>query len=136
MKMYSMFFFVICLNISAFIIAQSSMSSAGQELVWSPEQMAAVFNWQSFAVSLGIAGSVTGLLMVLTKQFMYASLALILWAISMLWKPLEWFVAGVPLMLNVLLPTELWYISAVIEGVFAMIFFFFIIEVATQRRIT
>lgn len=137
MKMYSIMFFMICMNVAAFILTQSGAAMTGSELTYNPESILATFNLDQMWVGLGIGGAAAGFLAFATHSLIFSTVALMMaWVIINVVPIVEWVVAGVPLMLGILLPAELWYISVSVRAFFAIIFFFFILEIMSQRRIT
>ncbi len=136
MKMYSFLVFFLCLNVAAFILNEAGFYTETSELVVSAEDISATFNWATLLTSLGVGGIVAGLVALLTRQYVYAAGALIVWAIGSMAPVIRWFFIGVPLMLGQLLPSGLEFVSTVTQAFFAVIFFMFIIELVAQRSIT
>ena len=135
MRTFSLFLFVICLNMSAFIINQSGMIVTSQLLYISPFDVSNQFNLILFA-GVGIGGAISGIIGLLTRQYVYAAGALLIWVIGIMLPILQWFLIGAPIILAALLPSELGFISYVVEAFFYFILFMFMVEVATQRQVT
>ena len=136
MKMYSVMLFVLCLNIAAFILNESAAFPTSQALSVNPSDVITQFNWTTLLTSLGTGGAVAGIVALLTRQYVYAAGALLIWSVGALSPLIRWFFIGAPLMLNALLPSELVFISIAVQAFFAIIFFMFIIEIVSQRQIT
>ena len=136
MKMYSLMLFVICLNISAFIIHESGALPTSRTFADSPSTIMSEFDWEDVLIGLGVSAG-AGTVMAFFFGFGAALLGgMICWAICSFFPVIQWFFIGAPLMLDALLPSELWFISVSIQAVFAVIFFMFIIELTSQRQIT
>lgn len=135
-KMYSFLFFFICLNVAAFIINEAAFLPESEELAVTPTDVMATFTWENLLLSLGVGGAIAGIVALLTRQYVYAVGALIIWAIGSLTPVIQWFFIGVPLLLNSVLPSEISFIGSVVQGLFAVVFFMFIIELTAQRQIT
>lgn len=135
MKVYSLMLFIICLNISAFILNSAQVLPVNRPLTWGITDLTATFSLTVFA-GLGIGGALIGVVGLITRTYVYAAGAILIWILGILLPIASWFLNGVPMMLTMLLPSELSYISSAITAVFMFIFFIFIVEIMTQRQIT
>lgn len=135
MKMYSLLFFIICLNMAAFILQQSGTSTVSKELYISPLDITNKFSLSVFG-ALAIGGGIIGVIALITRQYVFASVALLIWVIGLLLPITQWFLLGTPIILNVLLPPEVSYLSYVVTAFFAFAFFMFMLEIAAQRQIS
>lgn len=81
-------------------------------------------------------GTITGIISLITKQYVFASVALLLWVIGIMLNIAGSFVANLPLILGFIIPSELWFISTSLEALVGVILFVFFVEIATQRQIT
>jgi len=120
---------------AAFIINQSGALAVSQELYVSPFDVSNQFSLAVFGIT-AIGGGILGLIGLLTRQYTFASGAILIWVIGLMLPVTQWFLAGVPMILGVLLPTEISYLTYVVSAFFAFILFMFMAEIATQRQIT
>ena len=142
MKAVNLMFFIVCVNLAAFIIHQSGTLPASQELYASPQDVIATFNIAQFElninslwVSLGVSGIMAGIIAFVTKQYMVTGAALTIWALCAFVIPtVGWIFTGVPYMLQAM--GAPWYITETIKALFAFVFFIFMLEVTTQRSLT
>lgn len=135
MRAYSLMMFIICLNMSAFIISQSGSLTESQELYINPFDIQNQFSLTLFG-ALGVGGAILGLASLLTRQYVYAAGALLIWVIGIFLPIGQWFLVGTPIILSVLLPPEISYITHVITAFFAFTLFMFFAEIVSQRQIT
>ena len=135
MRAYSLMIFVVCLNMSAFILSQSGAMTSSQELYISPFDVQNQFSLGLFG-ALGVGGAILGLASLLTRQYVYAAGALLIWVIGIFLPIGQWILLGTPIILAALLPTEVAYISHVVTAFFALVLFMFLAEIVGQRQIT
>jgi hypothetical protein len=127
---------MLCLNISAFILHESGAFTGSRTYAETPGTIESMFSWSNLISSLGVAGGV-GAVIATIFGFSAAILgSLIIWALVSFAPVITWFFKGVPLMLEAMLPPELWFVRLGVEALFAVVFFMFIIEQAGQRQIT
>jgi len=133
--------FVVCLNMSAFILSQSGAMTSSQELyinpldIYNPETQTGQFSLVLFG-ALGVGGAILGLASLLTRQYVYAAGALLIWVIGIFLPIGQWLLLGTPIILAALLPAEVAYISHVVTAFFALVLFMFLAEIVGQRQIT
>jgi len=127
--------FVVCLNLAGFIIQQSGAFMVSKELYISPLDVTNQFGLTAFWALLAGAGAI-GVIGIIFRQNIFALGALLVWVVGVLLPVSQWFLIGTPVMLGVLLPTEVGYLSSVVSAFFAIIFFMFLIEIIGQRQIT
>jgi len=120
---------------SAFILSQSGAMTSSQELYISPFDVQNQFSLGLFG-ALGVGGAILGLASLLTRQYVYAAGALLIWVIGIFLPIGQWILLGTPIILGALLPTEVAYISHVVTAFFALILFMFLAEIVGQRQIT
>jgi len=120
---------------SAFIISQSGSLIQSQELYISPFDVQNQFSLTLFG-ALGVGGAILGLASLLTRQYVYAAGALLIWVIGIFLPIGQWFLVGTPIILAALLPAEISYITHVVTAFFAFTLFMFLAEIAGQRQIT
>jgi hypothetical protein len=135
MKVSSLMYAVIFLNLAAFSIHISGVFPVTRELWVNPTDITNTFNLTVFAV-LGAGGAVIGVLGALFHTYTFAAGAILLWVIGIIMPIAQWFIGGLPIMMAALLPAELAWFSVVVGAVFAMSFFLFIVEIAAGRQIT
>ena len=135
MRAYSLMIFVVCLNMSAFIINESGALVQSQTLYISPFDVQNQFSLGLFG-ALGVGGAILGLASLLTRQYVYAAGALLIWIIGIFLPIGQWLLLGTPIILAALLPAEVAYISHVVTAFFALVLFMFLAEIVGQRQIT
>jgi hypothetical protein len=127
--------FYICLNIAAYILNASGALMVSQELYINPLDISNRFSLTIF-VGLTVAGGLTGIIALITRQYVFASVALVIWAVGLLVPIGQWFLLGVPIIMNAIVPSELSYLTYAVSAFMAFIFFMFMMEILTQRQIT
>ena len=135
MRTYSLMVFYLCLNMAAYIINQSGAFIESQLLYINPFDVSNQFSLTVFGGLLA-GGAIIGVIALITRQYVYASVALVIWVIGLLLPVAQWFLLGTPIILAALLPSEISYLTYVVSAFFAFIFFMFMIEIASQRQIT
>ena len=127
--------FVVCLNMSAFILSQSGAMTSSQELYISPFDLSNQFSLTVFG-ALGVGGAILGLASLLTRQYVYAAGALLIWIVGVFLPIGQWFLLGAPIILGAILPPEVSYLTHVVTAFFALVLFMFLAEIVGQRQIT
>ena len=135
MKTYSLMFFIVCMNLAAFIIQQSEAIMGSQPLWINPFDIQNKFSLTIITAALLGGGAIT-IITMLFRPGIYAVGALLVWVVITLTPIAQWFLIGTPIILAALLPTELSFLTAVISAFFAISFFMFLIEIISQRQIT
>ena len=147
MKAYSVFVFLICLNISIYILgASNTLGVQYPKGYTNPESIPDLFKIENLNLTdiflLSGATIFTGLLMLFTKQYFWASVALLLWVVAILFKPIGWVVTGFPLMVGSVMEgvgvptaTALTF-QVALTAFYVFIMFMFLVEILTQRQIT
>jgi len=141
MKGYSLMFFIICLNIAAFILNTSGAIVESKELylspldIYDPTTGTGKFGLSLFFVLLAGAGAI-GIIGIIFQQNIFAIGALLVWVLGGLTPIIQWFLLGTPIILAQLLPGELSYLSVAIGAFFAVVFFMFLMEIVSQRQVT
>jgi len=141
MKGYSLMFFIICLNVAAFIINESGAIVESKELylspldIYDPTTGTGKFGLTLFFVLLAGAGAI-GIIGIIFQQNIFAIGALLVWVLGGLTPIIQWFLLGTPIILAQLLPGELSYLSVAIGAFFAVVFFMFLMEIVSQRQVT
>lgn len=133
-RLASFMYFIICINLAAWVINQSGFYPISQILWLNPNLIMERFALNVFA-GIAASGAITGIISLLTRTQVFASYALIIWVIGILLSLGLWFLGGLPTFLAFILPPELWYISSIIQAFCTVSFFFFFMEVASQRQI-
>jgi len=134
MKAFSVMVFLVCLNMSAFILNQSEAIPGTKELWINPFDVTNQFSLTVLgALTMGAIGG--GIIALIFRQNIFAIGALLVFVISTMIPIVQWFLLGTPLMLAALLPSELSYLSAVIGAFFAITFFMFLMSILGQRQI-
>jgi len=151
LKAYSLMVFYLCVNMAAYIINQSGAFIESQLLYINPFDVSNQFSLTVFG-GLLIGGGIIGVIALITRQYVYASVALVVWVIGLILPVAQWFLLGTPIVLNALIPVgtdgkpvllpveinDVWVsgFTLIIVAFFAFIFFMFMIEIASQRQIT
>ena len=148
MKPYSIIIFMICLNISCYLLVEMEVFSVSSypEGYTGPETIMETFKFGEISLTdiflLGTGGILAGIMMLITRQYVFASIALVIWVIGIVLKPVGWVIVGFPLMVNSLLlmsgvsSTLATALQLTISAFYFFIFFIFIIEIASQRQLT
>lgn len=154
MKWFRAFFFLVCLNMSFYVLAASQFYPVTIPGTYQP--LAGLANllqpgatnmtqlnlvtWLSVSLTpetllgMGIGGLLASVLAIFTRSYVFAVIILVLWCITMIAPVLQWAVGGVMLIMqaaNVPLPWQM-----VIDGLIFLIFFMGILEIAVQRPIS
>ena len=145
--------FVISLHLATFLLTASGFASvvlgsytSPQSMVVGPDSFFNIENLTVLAIGTTIVGAVfSGLLSIVTKNLAYGAIAILIWVVSMMWKPLGWVVNATPLFLeNIVLTIGGASPDAVIIAylvkwlstvLFVYIVFMFIIEIYTGRQL-
>lgn len=135
MKAYSLFVFVICLNLAAFVINESQATVTNTLLYINPFDVTNQFSLTIFG-ALGVGGALIGIAALLTRQYVYAAGALLIWVIGIMLPISQWILIGAPIIMSAILPSEISYLTYIVSAFFTLTLFFFLIEIATQRQIT
>jgi hypothetical protein len=133
--------FIFSLNFAALTLQQFGVLGTSVKLwigpldLFNPATNMGVFSLVVFGALAG-GGVLMGLAALITRQYVYAAGAILIWVVGILSGIGAWLLAGVPIMLNALLPVEVQWVSYVVVAFFALSFFMFLVEVASQRYIT
>jgi len=96
-----------------------------------------ISNQFSLTLFVGLSvGTIIGIAAILFRQYLNASVVLLIWAVGILAPIGQWFLLGVPIILNAIVPSELAYLTYAVSGFVTFIFFMFMMEILTQRQIT
>ena len=148
MKAYSVMLFLVCINISVYVLAFSDVFpvSGYPEGYTGPTSLTNLFKIENVDLTkIFVAGTGTillGLAALLTKQYVFASVAILIWIIGIFLTPIGWVITGFPLLTKSIAemagaPSEVALMFQTVTSAFyAFIFFVFIMEIAGQRQIT
>jgi hypothetical protein len=136
MKGYKILLFWICLNLAFSLLYYGGVFAIGR-LGTSPYDVIAQFNYNNL-LYVSVAGIGAGLIGLLLKQYVFAGGALLIWVIGIFTPIVTWFFTGPAKIIEVFMPADgsLWYLPLVIEALSIFVFFFSILEIASQRQIT
>lgn len=145
--------FVISLHLSTFLLMASGFASvvlgsytSPQSMVTGPDSFFNIENLTILAVGTTIVGAVfSGLLSIVTKNLAFGAVAILIWVVSMMWKPLGWVVNATPMFLQnivysiggatpeakIIADIVLWFSTVL----FVYVVFMFIIEIYTGRQL-
>lgn len=135
MRAYSAMLFIITLNVAAWLLNVSGVYPAGGIFWLSPSDVIAQFGLSVFG-GLAVSGAITGVIGLLLRQNLSASYALAVWLVGILLSLGLWFLGGIPIVLAMMLPSDLWFVSTLFQSLFTVVFFIFLVEVVGQRQIT
>lgn len=146
---YNLLLFTACLNFSAFLLPYFIALPYHTVFPWNPTDINSMFDFSNLAslAGIGIVSTAIGIVMLLMRQGTYALYALLIFAIGVLFKPINALVFAVPNLINALLPSSPGYtwiilgttfnpIGAVVYAVYTFAIFMFLVELITQRNIT
>lgn len=136
MKGWDLVWFYICVNLSAFILISSGVTPVSHELFADPSSFTVRFNLSTFSIftSFLAGGIAAGLIGIFTGQYAFAAGGFVIWVVLTLLEPFSWLLTGIPSIMNALGAPI--YVSTVVSTIFGVAFFFFFIELVTQRNIT
>ncbi len=151
MKAIYVFLFVICMNLATMIIYEVNATPTATlpGNYTPPSALESLFSVENYKLTdwlvLVGGGVFAGLIGLLTKQYAYASSAIIVWVLSSLVGPIGWIVTGFPRMVGEVIITVgensveamalSGLVSTIISALFVFIMFVFILEVAGQRSV-
>lgn len=141
MNAKSLITFFVCLNVAGYIIASLinlDVLTANQEVMpYTATQIANQFNLFTFSatnVAYGLLGAgIAGLIGLITKQGYFAVSAAVIWMLGVFLNIGTWLTSGFSVMMGILLPPELSFMSYVISTFVTFIFFWFLAGTLTQR---
>ncbi len=141
MRLYSVLLFFICLNVAGYLVnlliannVIGNPSVTQTTLPYSGSDVATQFAITTFV--MGAAGSgIAGLFALITKQYVYASGATLIWIVGLLINVVTWFTNGFPQLLGFLLGgTGLeGLVSAIFMPILTFYLFFFLAETLSQK---
>ena len=146
MKATNIMLFLISINVSVYILIFSG-AWAGQypQSYASPTEMTSIFTIQNIDLTkilvASIGGILGGIIILFTRQYIFATIALLIWVICVLLTPIGWVISAFPLTIRSLIlmsgaPVAIADMFQIVTSVFyAFIFFMFILEIAGQRQI-
>lgn len=138
MRMYSIILFFVCLNLAGYIInylVAGDVLVANQEVMpYGSEGILAQFNLATFTAIAAGAG-IAGLIGVITKQYVFAAGAALIWTVGLMFNVGQWILNGFPRMIGILLNgTGLDVIvSTVCTTLLTLYLFFFLAETLSQK---
>lgn len=135
MRAFSLMFGYICINLAASFWALSGAIPAAQQLYVSPTDITNTFTLTLF-FSVGVTGGLMAIIGIMTRQYVFATGALLIWIIGILLPIVQWVILGLPFVLSAILPSELSWISGIIGAFFAVTLFMFMAELAAGRQVT
>lgn len=138
MKAYSLIFGYFVINMAIWTLNTSGILPAySSEPVVNPSGFEALFSLDVFTVVTGIVGGgVVTVMALLTRSYALSTGVLILWLVGVLLKPIRDIFVGLPLLVESMLPPEVWFISEVVVAFAAFVLFMFVVEVIAGRQIT
>jgi hypothetical protein len=112
------------------------MPEIGRQLYINPIDVSNKFSLTIFG-ALGVGGAIFGIAAILTRQYVYATGVLLIWAVGVVVLPIgQWILLGAPFVLVAILPSEVAWLSQVVVAFYAISIFMFVLEITTQRQIT
>lgn len=110
--------------------------SFGREPIINPTDMGAMFSLNTFTVVTGfVGGAAIGILALVTRNVALGGGVLVLWIVGIIIKPIQDIFIGLPLLIQRILPPEIWFVSQIVVAFAGFIFFIFIVEVILGRQI-
>jgi len=108
-----------------------------REPISDPTNILNLFSLDVFTAITGIVGGVTiGILAIMTRSYALSTGVLLLWIVGIMFKPVQDIFAGIPYLLEAVLPSQVWFFSQVFVAFSALILFMFIVEIIAGREIT
>jgi len=145
MKAYSVMLFFICLNLSIYVLGVAevwpSQFPEGYTAPWDITPMFSIENISLTQIGLGTIGIFAGgVLAFITRQYVFASMAVLFWIVGVFLTPIGWVITGFPLLskgiaegLGIISPISD-IIQYTISVAYVLVFFAFILEIVGQRR--
>lgn len=139
MKFYSPVFFILILNISAYLLNVNGISPGGKPLWVSPLDISNTFNLVVFA-GWAAGGGIAGVIAAYLGKGMYAMGILLIWVIGIMFNLSGWLLNGLGISIAALVPSEYGVLAGSIQlavnAIFSFMFFMFFVEMASQRPVS
>lgn len=138
MKAYSLIFGYFVINMAIWTLNTSGILPLySTEPILNPSGIEALFSLDVFTVVTGIVGGgVVTVMALITRSYALSTGVLILWIVGVLLKPIRDIFVGLPLLVQSLLPPDLWFFSQVVVAFASFVLFMFVVEVIAGRQIT
>jgi len=143
MRMWSAVLFIICLNMGAYATVMIGMFNGTpyDPSMYSPsaDVNSWISTWFNGDVTVWVAAlmggiGIGGLLAVVTRQYTYAFIAVLLVVVVAVAKPVQAAFTAVPVIMNSLGAPV--YFTTIVSLLYGAVFVMFILEVLAQRQLT
>jgi hypothetical protein len=138
MRAWSLIIFFLSLNFAGIIISyliggDVIVGSDSVVMPYSTDQILSQFTLTTFAIS-AVGGGIAGLIGLITKQYVFAAGAAVIWILGIFFTLGNWILNGFQLMLNILLAgTGLDFLGTILYAFFLVFFFFFLAGTISQN---
>lgn len=141
MNAKTLIMFFLCLNCAGIIISalvSADVLTADQSVMpYTTDQIKEQLNLFTFSASniaYGLLGAgIAGLIGLITKSGTFAVSAAVIWILGIFLNLATWITNGFSVMIGILLPSDLWYMSYIVEAFVLSTFFWFLAGTLTQR---
>ena len=125
------------ITFSSYIIQQSGILTESRSMPLSPTDYddlfsIAIFDVATISTALTVGGLI-GIAGILFKQYVFASIALLIWLIGVFWKPSNAFLTAFPKLVEAVVPAEASYLSIIPSAFIGVAFFFWLAGILAQR---
>ncbi len=140
MRLYSVLLFYVCLNLAGFAISTLVVgnvlapNAVYGEMPYGSTEILAQFNLATFTTIAAGAG-IAGLIGLITKQYVFATGAALIWVLGCMFNVGQWLLNGFPRMIGILLNgTGIdVMISTILTTILTFYLFFFFAELLSQK---
>lgn len=127
------------ITFSSYVITQSGALTNSRSMPLSATDFDDMFSIAAFDATTLTAltvGGLIGIVGIIMKQYVFASVALVIWVLGTLWKPSNAFITAFPKLLEAVLPAEVSWISVIPTSFIMVAFFFWLAEIVAQRNLS
>lgn len=142
MRLYSILLFFICLNLSGYAISTlvtAEVLVANKEVMpYGSTEILSQFDIYTFT-AWGIGAGIAGLIGLITKQYVFAAGATLIWTLGIMFNVSNWILNGFPRMIGILIggSPELAPFSLLVQSILTTMLtfylFFFLAEILSQK---
>lgn len=136
MKALALILGYLCVNAAIWVLSMASILPVGGVGPADPSNFTSWFDISVFSVTAGVVGGgIITLLALITKSYALGTAVLVLWVLGVVFQPIYYIFAGLPFLLNAILPPEIWFITQAFVGLSAFLFFVFFVGIIAGRDI-
>lgn len=139
MKIYSVLLLFVCLNLAGWMISElvsaNVLISNAEVMPYDSEGILAQFNLATFT-ALAAGAGIAGLIGLITKQYVFAAGAALIWTVGIMFNASNWILNGFPRMIGILLADTGGFdiiVSTILTTLLTFYLFFFLAETLSQK---